>query len=181
MAAEIQLRFYEELNDYLPHEQRKREFTVRLEGPLSVARMLERVGVPASEVELILVNGVSTGFSHFLYAGDRVSIYPVFESFDVKSLLRLRKEPLRRLRFTLDPGLRRLGACLRLLGFDARIRTGAPAADDAERVLLTADAAVANCGLTRLYVVRKTRPGAQLREVILRFDLFNRVRLSHSR
>jgi len=181
MAAEIQLRFYEELNDYLPPEQRKREFTLRLEGPFSVAQMLEMVGVPTSAVELVLVNGDSIDPAHLLSAGDRVSIYPVFESFDVKPLLRLREKPLRRLRFTIDPGLRRLAVCLRLLGFDARISSGDSPSDEAERVLLAADPALASSSFTRLYVVRETRPGAQLREVISRFNLFNGIRLSHSR
>lgn len=39
--------------------------------------------MPHTEVDLILVNGVSVGFDYRLQAGDRVSVYPVFESLDV--------------------------------------------------------------------------------------------------
>ena len=70
----------------------------------SIARRMRRHGGTAeirsepgrgTEVELILVNGVSVGFSHPVRDGDRISVYPKFEALDVSPLLRIRERPLR--------------------------------------------------------------------------------------
>ena len=63
------------------------------------------LGVPLSEVDLILVNDDPVAADHPVSNGDRVSVYPVFESFDITPLVRLRSEPLRRVRFVVDPDL----------------------------------------------------------------------------
>ena len=68
--------------------------------------------------DIVLVNGESVDFAHHLNDGDRVSIYPVFESLDVSPLVRLRPAPLRRTKFVLDVHLGKLARWLRLLGFD---------------------------------------------------------------
>jgi len=176
--AEAYLRFYEELNEYLPTSKRKREFTFALEGKTSVRHMLEILAVPVSEVEFILVNGASADLSCFLAAGDRVSIYPVFESFNVKQLLRFRKAPLRRTKFVVDSGLRRLAFYLRLLGFDAYVDPEVGVAEEERRILLTANPAFSKSGLSRLYVIRERRPREQLKEIISRFDLRDSVHFS---
>jgi hypothetical protein len=53
----VQLRFYEELNDFLPPERRKIAFTHALTRRTSVKDLIESCGVPHTEVELILANG----------------------------------------------------------------------------------------------------------------------------
>ena len=45
--------------------------------------MIEALGVPHTEVELVLVSGESVGFERMLEEGDRVAVYPKFETFDV--------------------------------------------------------------------------------------------------
>ncbi len=171
MAAEAHLRFYEELNDYLPAEKGKREFAFRLDGGISIGQMLERLNVPVSEVEFVLVNGASADLSHLLADGDRVSVYPVFESFDVKPLLRFREKPLRKTRFIVASNLRPLAFYLRVLGFDASIGSCDPPAEEEKRIFLTTDPAALKYGLSRIYVVRETGPAKQLKEVLSRFDL----------
>jgi len=172
MSEEIYLRFYEELNDYLPAERRKREFAYQIGGRISIEQMLQALAVPASKVELVLVNGSSVDFSHFLFSGDRVSIYPVFESLDVKSVLRIRQEPLRRIRFITGPDLSLLASSLRCLGFDVVVENvDRPSEIVEDRILLTADPDFLNRGLARVYVVRKTNPKEQLEEVLSRVDL----------
>jgi hypothetical protein len=47
-------------------------------------------------------------FSYRIRPGDAVSVYPVFESFDIASVSRVRPVPLRDLRFVLDVHLGRL-------------------------------------------------------------------------
>ncbi len=184
MPDEIYLRFYEELNDYLPPERRKRDFAWRLEKRTSVRDMLEAAGVPLSEVEFVLVNGSSADISIWLSAGDRVSVYPVFESFNVTPLLRFRPEPLRRTRFIIDSGLQRLAYYLRLLGFDAPVDSVSPEhaahlAEEGRRILLTTDPALATApGLSRVYLVRGKQPREQLKEVLARLDLMDGINFS---
>jgi hypothetical protein len=50
--------------------------------------MIESLGVPHTEVELLLVNGESVGFDRLLGDGDRVAVYPKFEALDIAPLLR---------------------------------------------------------------------------------------------
>ena len=98
-AKEVTFRFYEELNDYLPEECRKRDFEVRFDEPVTVGKAIESLGVPRSEVDLILVNGQSVSFRYRLKDGDRVSVYPIFEQIDISGVTRVRKQPLIKLRF----------------------------------------------------------------------------------
>lgn len=56
-------------------------------------------------------------------------MYPVFESLDISSVLRLRPQPLREAKFVLDVHLGRLAAFLRILGFDALYENSADDSD----------------------------------------------------
>ncbi len=173
-----EFRFYEELNDFLPEFRRKHSFRYGFADNATVKHAIEALGVPHTEVELILVNGVSVDFSHRIEDGDRVSAYPVFESLDVTPLLKLRPEPLRVMRFITDAHLGALAKRLRLLGFDTR---HAAALDDAEiasisaserRVLLTRDREL----LKRRQIshgcyIRQSAPKLQLAYVMQRLDL----------
>ena len=87
VAGECEFRFYEELNDFLAPERRKQEFSAPCARAATVKHMIEALGVPHTEVELILVNGESAGFERLLAEGDRVSVYPKFEALDVTPLL----------------------------------------------------------------------------------------------
>ena len=171
-------RFYEELNDFLPPERRKRAFTHAFHGTPAVKDAIEALGVPHPEIDLILVDGASVGFEHRLEGGERVAVYPMFERFDIAPLGRLRPEPLREPRFVLDVHLGKLARYLRLLGFDARYRNDfadpelvAIAADE-HRVILTRDVGVLKHGaVTHGHWMRATDPSEQLVEVLEAFDL----------
>lgn len=106
--------------------------------------MIEALGVPHTEVELILVNGDSAGFDHIPHEGDRVSVYPKFARLDVSSLLRVRDHPVR-MRFLADVHAGGLARLLRMAGFDTLYdhrhddaRIAALSAQD-ERIVLTRD------------------------------------------
>ena len=94
MDSTLYVRLYEELNDYLPGEKRKRTFSLSLKGPTTVEEAIYLLGVPPEEVDLVLVNGESVPFSHLAQDGDRISIYPIFESLDVSTVTMLRDESL---------------------------------------------------------------------------------------
>jgi len=114
----VTFRFYEELNDFLAPGRRKQEFTVPCARRATTKHMIEALGVPHTEVELILVNGESVGFDRILEDGDRVAVYPRFEAMDVTPILKVRALPLRDTRFVADAHLGGLAHMLRMLGFD---------------------------------------------------------------
>jgi len=112
-------RFYEELNDFLPMQQRKREFTRSFKGKTTLKDVIEATGVPHTEIDLILVDGISVGFEHILDNESHVSVYPTFESFDTTPVNRLRPTPLRNTKFILDVHRGQLARSLRIIGFDS--------------------------------------------------------------
>lgn len=73
-------RFYQELNDFLPPGRRQRDFDAPCARAATAKHMIEALGVPHTEVELLLVNGESVGFDRLLRDGDRVAVYPKFEA-----------------------------------------------------------------------------------------------------
>ncbi len=172
-------RFYEELNFFLPAERRKRDFPYFFKGHPAVKDAIEAIGVPHTEVELILVNGASVGFDYQLQPGDRVSVYPMFESFDLSPIVKLRDKPLRRPKFICDVHLGKLATILRLLGFDTLYRNDY---DDEEiietavreqRIILTCDRGILKHSVvTHGCCLRSRQVTQQIREVLQRFDLY---------
>jgi len=183
MSGQITIRFYEELNDFLPEVQRKVPFSCEVKQPRSIKDLIESLGVPHTEVDLILVNGESVDFNYLVRDGDQISVYPVFESLDISPVIRLRPKPLRDPRFVLDTHLGKLVVYLRMLGFDSLYRNDY---DDAtlsdisvqqQRILLTCDIGLLmRKQITHGYFVRQRQPQQQLLEVIARFDLTGMLR-----
>src|SRR6516164_651772 len=116
------IRFYAELNDFLPEERRNQTIMHTFGVSGSVKDTIEALGVPHTEVDLILANGQSVDFSYRVRNGDKISVYPEFEAIDVSLAIRLRPVPLRRACFVLDTHLGRLAGYLRMLGFDTVYR-----------------------------------------------------------
>ncbi len=180
-AAEF--RFYEELNDFLRPEQRKQTVVYRFDGHPGIKDPIEAMGVPHPEVDLIVVNGESVGFDYGLRPGDRVAVYPVFESFDITPVVKLREAPLRKTAFVVDVNLGRLARKLRLLGFDT-LYSNAYAdeeivgiAAEQRRIVLTRDRRLLHAKVvTHGYWVRSVRVGEQVAEVVRRFDLAGQVK-----
>jgi uncharacterized protein with PIN domain len=176
--SQATFRFYAELNDFLPRARRQAAFEHEFFGRVSVKDMIESLGVPHPEIDLILVNGVSVEFGCLVADGDSVSVYPMFESLDIRPLLHLRPEPLREPRFLLDGHLGRLAAYLRLLGLDAEYRNDftdeelASRTAAERRILLTRDRGLLKRSeVERGYCVRSDSPRQQAHEVVERFDL----------
>ncbi len=175
---QISLRFYEELNDFLPRKWRKVEFSHRISGKVSVKDVIESLGVPHTEVDLILVNQVSVDFSYIVRPDDRISVYPVFETFDITPVTRLRPKPLRNIRFILDVHLGKLAVYLRFAGFDTLYQNDfhddelAQISATEQRILLSRDRNLLKRRIiTHAYYVRETEPKRQVAEVFRRFQL----------
>src|SRR5437016_4418927 len=86
-------------NDFLRPERKNQTSTYAFGVSRSVKDVIEALGVPHTEVDLILANGQSVDFSYRVRNGDRISVYPVFESIDISPLERLRPTPLREVCF----------------------------------------------------------------------------------
>jgi uncharacterized protein with PIN domain len=144
----------------------------------TVQQAIEELGVPLSRVDLILVNGAGVQFDFHLNQGDRVTVYPVFESFDISEVSRLRESPLRQIRFILDVHLGKLARLLRMLGFDALYRNDftdrqiIQTALKEKRIILSRDRELLqNRLVTHGYHVRQTQPIKQISEVVQRLQL----------
>jgi uncharacterized protein with PIN domain len=175
-------RFYAELNPFLPHNKRHVAFSHDFNGRQSIKDMVESLGVPHTEIDLILVNGESVDFSYLVQDGDQISVYPMFEGLDITPVQRLRPQPLRVVRFVLDIHLGKLAAYLRMLGFDTLYRNDyedsvlARVSRDEHRILLTRDRGLLKRSMvTHGHYVRETNPRRQLVEVVQHFDLFRSI------
>lgn len=177
------IRFYEELNDFLPSQKRKQRYEINFAGTPSIKDVIESQGVPHTEIDLILVNGTSVRFNYKLKNEDDVSVYPLFESFDISSLQRLRAKPLRNPKFVLDVHLGTLAKYMRMFGFDTKYQNDFLDEQIIEisfrqkRTVLTRDLGILKQKkLTHGYYVRNTKPVMQMEEIINRFDLKNVVK-----
>jgi uncharacterized protein with PIN domain len=176
--SHAEFRFYEELNDFLPEERRKRDFAIEIDRARSVKDAIESVGVPHTEVDLILVDGRSVDFTHLLRGGERVAVYPMFEALDISPVVRLRPLPLRDPRFVADGHLGKLARHLRMAGFDT-LWTNHWNDDEIvqisavqKRTILTRDKGMLRRReVERGYFVRATESEAQLGEVVRALQL----------
>jgi len=140
--------------------------------------MIEALGVPHTEVELVLVNGESADFSRLLNEGDRVAVYPKFESLDVTPLLRVRDLPLRSTRFVADSHLGGLAHMLRMIGFDTLYDNHfsddeiVRLALEQERIVLTRDRGLLKRrAITHGCYVHALRSEEQVQEIFNHLDL----------
>ena len=177
-----QFRFYAELNDFLPLAKKQRAFDYIYSGPLKLQEAILSIGVPLSEIDLILVNRESVNLDYSLKGGENVSIYPVFESLDISSLATLRPQPLRVTRFILDAHLGKLARYLRMVGFDTLYKNDFEDAvivqisQDENRIILTRDKALLRSPkIKHGYYVRSIHPKPQFIEVIKKFDLTSQL------
>ena len=171
-------RFYEELNDFLPEEKCKVRFAHNYIGRASVKDVIESLGVPHIEIDMILVNGNSVGFNYLINDGDDISVYPVFESLDITDLQHLRPKPLRNPKFIADVHLGRLARYLRMLGFDVLYKNNYENDElvkislTEKRAILTKDRGILKRSeVTHGYWVRSSKVKEQVVEIIKRFDL----------
>ncbi len=155
----------DELRLFLRPAHRDGPVPLALDGTSSLGHVVESLGIPLTEVGLLLVNGEPAGTRYRPGDGDAVTVTAVS-----------RPQPLPSARFVLDVHLGTLARWLRLVGVDAAYANDADdealieQANAGRRVLLTQDR-----GLLRrrkLWLgayVRGARPDDQFRDVLERF------------
>lgn len=175
----LTLRFYAELNGFLSPERRQVAFVHRLRERASIKVVIEALGVPHTEIDLILAAGEPVDFAYLPWDGDRIAVYPRFTRLPVTPSPGLRPPDPVPARFVLDVHLGQLATLLRLFGFDALYRndyddpTLARIAHDEERILLSRDRGLLKRNLvTHGCHIWEADPERQVEEVLRRFDLF---------
>ncbi|KOV91739.1 hypothetical protein ADK65_35140 [Streptomyces sp. NRRL B-1140] len=153
---------------FVPRARQSGSVRATTDGVSSLGHVVESLGVPLTEVGVLLVDGREVPFAHVPTAG---------ESVTVRAVARPQQVPGAPLRFLLDVHLGTLARRLRLLGVDTAYEStdiGDPAlaarSAAERRVMLSRDR-----GLLRrreLWAgafVYSTRPEEQLRDVLERF------------
>ncbi|HSW54719.1 MAG TPA: Mut7-C RNAse domain-containing protein [Ignavibacteriaceae bacterium] len=183
MNKKVNLRFYEELNDFLPEEKRKKRFAHQFIDRTTVKDLIESLGVPHTEIDLILVNSKSINFKYLINDGDDISVYPVFESLDITEAQHLRPRPLRKPKFVADVHLGRLTKYLRMIGLDVIYKNDfeddeiVQASVKEKRAILTRDRGILKRNdVTHGYFVRSSKVEEQVREILNRFDLQKEIK-----
>jgi len=170
----VTIRVYGPLNDFLPPGRLQAAFAQAFEGHDSVKDLVEGLGIPHPEVDLILVNGEPGAFDYVVRDGDRIAVFPRFECIDVGDVTLVRP-PLEVLRFVLDGHLGKLARYMRLIGLDAECRVDASDDDIAElavrdgRIVLTRDRGLLKRRVvSHGYWMRPTVPRQQFVEILHR-------------
>ena len=170
--------FFDELNDFLSEQQQYIVFPYQFTGIPAVKDVIEAVGVPHTEIDVILVNGKSVDFSHRVYGGEQVCVYPKFKPFSNLPLVHLRPKLLPEIKFIVDANLGKLAIKLRLLGFNTLYRNNFADREIVElslreqRIILTRDKGVLKYRAAKHgYWVRNDAPKRQLKEVVRRLQL----------
>jgi uncharacterized protein with PIN domain len=188
----VSVRFHGALNDFLPARRRGSALVRRFDEPPGIVDVIQALGVPHTEVDLIVAGGRAVGFGHRPADGDVIDVFGLDRAREGSedaavdpgpgASLGLVPAPPEPRRFVLDGHLGRLARYLRLLGFDSRYDRNAPDAvlarlsADEDRILLTRDRGLLKRSIVRHgYLVRDDDPGQQLREVVARYALAPRA------
>ena len=88
MSDQINIRFFSELNDFLPPDKRNTNFNVEVKKTRSVKDLVESIGVPHPEIDLIIVNDESVDFNQLIQGGEQIDVYPKPNTVNITPLTR---------------------------------------------------------------------------------------------
>jgi hypothetical protein len=175
-------RFYGEINDFLSQKLRNLLFSHPFDWKASIKDMVESLGVPHCEVEMLVVNGRCVDFDYIVQPDDWIEVFGyasgIHHSPPLADPILLRPVMHGKPTFVLDTHLGRLASYLRMMGFDTLYRNDysddelAFISNVEGRILLTRDIGL----LKRSLVVygrfmRHTNPKKQIVEVLQRYQL----------
>ena len=173
--ATARFRFHGELREFLPRQRRGMAFAYACAQVATLKNAIEALGVPHTEVALVLVNGERATLSRIVRESDAVEVYPW--------PARIEPLPPGMPEFVADAHLGGLARFLRMLGFDTMHEPGIADGEIRElawkerRIVLTRDRELLKCReIARGCYVHARRTEAQLREVAERFGLTARAR-----
>jgi uncharacterized protein with PIN domain len=175
-------RFYDSLKDFPGVQRRLPGYGAIMQLPLlvnqTVKDLAESLGVPHSEIAMILVNSKEVDFDYIIKDKDFVSFFPDFKTFDISGVTKINIEKPKEFKFILDVHLGKLAKYLRLLGFDAKYGNNFSDIELADisllesRILLTRDLGLLKySNIIWGYWLRNSSSVEQIKEVVSKFDL----------
>ena len=194
MTQPLKISFYEALKDFFSDDESAAELGYRtdivhqLKQPRSVKDLIESLGVPHTEVDVIVANDESVNFDYLVDSGDSIEVYPVHsnclqQNHAGQTFLHCVPDDPEVYRFVLDVHLGRLASYLRMLGFDVSYENHLDDDELAEisatqsRILLTCDRQLLMRKIvSHGYFVRSRKIDEQLPEVVKRYRLQQRLR-----
>jgi uncharacterized protein with PIN domain/sulfur carrier protein ThiS len=194
MTQQVIISFFEVLTDFISAEQDEtdnhdpRIISHQLKQQRSVKDLFESIGVPHTEVDVIIVNDQSVDFDYLVNTGDKIEVYPVHSNclkrnHAEQTLLHCVPADPDVYRFILDVHLGRLASYLRMLGFDVLYKNQCDDEELAEisarqaRILLTCDRLLLMRKIVKYgYFVRSRNIDEQLPEVVRRYQLQQKLR-----
>ncbi|ROL61017.1 twitching motility protein PilT, partial [Bacteroidetes/Chlorobi group bacterium ChocPot_Mid] len=110
-------RFYDSLKDFPGVQRRLPGYGAIMQLPLlvnqTVKDLAESLGVPHSEIAMILVNSKEVDFDYIIKDKDFVSFFPDFKTFDISGVTKINIEKPKEFKFILDVHLGKLAKYLR--------------------------------------------------------------------
>lgn len=169
-------RFHAELNDFLAPQHRHREFAAACSQDATAKHMIEALGVPHTEVGLLLIDGEPAGLERLLEDGDRVTVHPMGPA-DAPG-----DAAAETYRFVADAHLGGLAHLLRMCGFDTLYDNHYADAEieaiafGENRIVLTRDRELLKRRtIARGCYVHALKPIGQIAEVFQRYRLAARA------
>lgn len=182
MTAVATFHFHGSLNFFLPRRQKHQPIKHRFAWKASVKDMVESLGVPHPEVELLTVNEQSVGWDYIVQVNDEIHVYPFEIQAQISPRVPLIPPYPSRPQFVLDTHLGRLAAYLRMMGFDTLYRNDYPddelarVSHEEARILLTRDVGLLKRSLVMYgYFVRNTKPRLRILEIARRYNLAQHI------
>jgi uncharacterized protein with PIN domain len=170
-------RFSNSLNDFLSCQKKNEPVNYVFDGTPSIKDAIEAIGIPHTEVDVILVNQTPVDFCYGLQNGDEVGVFPL-TNISTRTADSLTPVPAYPLAFIADVHAGKLAKALRMLGIDTYYRNHLDDKDLAEmaekenRVVLTRDIGLLKHRKIKWgYWLRSQQTNQQVFEVIIRFDL----------
>lgn len=168
---------------HLVARDRREGAEIPVTGTPSVKDRIESLGVPHTELALVLVDGVPVDLHHRLEGGEEVEVWPRFCDLPCGDAPPLRPDRPRPARFVADVHLATLARDLRLLGFDTRWSVEAGDAElarrsaEENRILLTRDRRLLQRStVVHGFLVRQDDPLEQIVDVATKLDLLDECR-----
>lgn len=181
MKKQLYLRCFGELNDFFKNKKRKRK--VFFKDRQTIKDIIESVNIPHTEVYLIIKENEPITFNHLVKDGDIISIYPFFRTIEIESDLKTTRKKFEGIpKFIADVHLGKVVSYLRILGFDTLYHNNyddqilAELSIQQKRILLTRDHGLLMRKIVKYgYFIRSDNPKEQLKEIILRYNLFKYI------
>jgi uncharacterized protein len=174
MTKKIYIRFYDDLNDFLPEPKKQQRFIFTIIDRTSVKDAIESIGIPHIEIDVIIVNGISVDFNYLINDNDNISVFPQFTALQNENLIHLKKPFPSKIKFTADNHLGALARYLRMIGIDTLYENDIDVHDylNEERIILTKNLRLLKeKKISYGYYVRNILPAEQLKEVVNKFRL----------